>query len=72
VTQKARVQGQKAAKREARNAVQQGGVELPVPGATAGAEEGLSSAEAASVATGAGAGIAAGKKKEKKSTTCRI
>jgi len=69
VAQKARVQGQKAAKREARNTVQQGGVELPVPGAAAATEEGLSPAEAAGVAAGAAAalgvaaGIAAGAKK---------
>ena len=71
VAQKARVQGQKAAKREARNIVQQGGVELPVPGATAASGEGLSAAEAAGVAAGAAAalgvaaGIAAGAKKKK-------
>lgn len=72
VAQKARVQGQKAAKREARNTVQQGGVELPVPGPTAESGEGLSAAEAAGVAAGAAAalgvaaGIAAGAKKKKK------
>jgi hypothetical protein len=71
VAQKARVQGQKAAKREARNIVQQGGVELPVPGATATSGEGLSAAETAGVAAGAAAalgvaaGIAAGAKKKK-------
>ena len=38
VAQKARAQGHKAAKREARNTVQQGGVELPVPGTTEASE----------------------------------
>ena len=69
IAQKARVQGQKAAKREARNTVQQGGVELPKPGATAGGD-GLDPAAAAGVAAGAAAavgvaaGIAAGAKKK--------
>jgi hypothetical protein len=65
VAHKARVQGQKAAKREARNVVQQGGMDLPVPGAapaTGGADEGLSPAAGIGIAAGAAAavGVAAG------------
>jgi hypothetical protein len=71
VAQKARTQGHKAAKREARNTIEQGGVELPVPGATAASEAGLSATEAAGVAAGIAAalgvtaGIAAGTKTKK-------
>jgi hypothetical protein len=71
VAQKARAQGHKAAKREARNTIEQGGVELPVPGATPASDEGLSATEAAGVAAGiaaaldVAAGIAAGPKTKK-------
>ena len=60
VAQKARVQGQKIAKREARNIVQQGGMELPVPGgAAAGGNGGGPSEAAAAAAVGVAAGTAA-------------
>lgn len=60
IAQIARVQGQKQAKRDARRTAQQGGIELPRPGAPAGQEVNDSTAAGIGLGVAAAAGVAAG------------
>lgn len=60
VAQKARVQGQKQAKRDARRAAHEGGLALPVPPPPPAAPGGVSAAAAAGIGVGVGVAAAAG------------